>query len=193
MDDNQRARLQRMRREETAAFKNETYLMIPHLLELEAMIAAATEAFVAKPQLMGMDQFTFEEKIRISAALGVLDEEYVSGCQALNRLRNKIAHKIGYHVSKKDMRAIRACLPDCITIGAEKAVQKLQAESAQPIDPYILRAVFLRWVCMNLVARIGEIGNIFYGMKGKIDDMSYAFLQYTLARRDLSTVREELE
>lgn len=181
-----------MRSEKIAPFKNETYLLIPHLLELEAMIAAATEAFVAKPQHLGMDQFTFEAKIRIAAALGVLDEEYLAGCLALNRLRNKVAHRIGYHVSKKDFGAIRNCLPDFIVRGAEKAVQKLQDEGGEPIDPHILRIVFLRWVCMNLVARIGEIGNIFYGMKDRVDEMSYAYLQYVLARRDLSQVREQL-
>jgi hypothetical protein len=110
---------------------------------------------------------------------------------ALNRLRNKVAHRVGYQISKNDFGAIRGCLPDFIVSGAEKAVQKLQEESDRPIDSHISRVVFLRWVCMDLVARIGEIGNIFYGMKGKIDDMSYAFLQYTLARRDLSTVREK--
>lgn len=192
MDDNQLNRLRRMRREQSTPFKNETYLIIPYLLALEAMLAAAIEAFVAKLQLMGMDQFSFDEKIRIGAALGVLDEEFVAGFFALNRLRNKVAHRVGYHVTKRDLGAVRGCLPAFLVKDAEEAVQAVQERLSEPMDSHAPRVFFLQCICSHLAARIGTIGNIFHGMKGKIDEISYAYLQYVLARRDPSTVRGKM-
>jgi hypothetical protein len=62
-------------------------------LHIEAALTYVIELTVPKPEHLSIESFTFSEKTRIAASIGVLRKEFIGPGAALNKLRNHLVHK----------------------------------------------------------------------------------------------------
>src|SRR6266851_7578602 len=68
-------------------------------LYIEAAFTALIEAVIPFPADLPVSKESFDRKIRLALALGILDPSEAAGYRALNDLRNDLAHGLPPHVT----------------------------------------------------------------------------------------------
>jgi hypothetical protein len=95
-------------------------------------------------------RLTFELKLDLARALGVIPEYYVSPITALNKIRNQIAHVEGHEVTVAELKRLR--------LKWEPIQQKAFAVAcAKGVgDAATIATLFLVWKCLHLIATAEE-------------------------------------
>lgn len=79
-------------------------------LYIEAALARAIEPNLAFPHLLDIERLAFGQKVGLAAALGFVPEEAVPAFQRLNKIRNRLAHRLDVQVSEQDQQDLRRAM-----------------------------------------------------------------------------------
>lgn len=77
-------------------------LLQAHLYYDHVITRLLVDALV-KPDAINATRMSFLQKLQLINALGLLSDEIVSTVEAINKLRNKIAHRLDFEISDKDV------------------------------------------------------------------------------------------
>jgi hypothetical protein len=106
-------------------------------LYIETSLTYAIELTVPRPEHLSIESFTFSQKARIAAGIGVLRKELIGPVVALNKLRNHLVHKPMTAAPVDAIEEFIAALPKGLRDAMEGVARKhgKQAEGAD--DPVI--------------------------------------------------------
>ncbi len=94
--------------EDQASKGYEFQILKGHLLIEEALDVLLDHRLPAPGKLrQGGRRLSFDLKLRLAQALGVVPDEHAQAIEALNALRNKIGHVEGYEVKAADLLQLR--------------------------------------------------------------------------------------
>jgi len=114
---------------------------------IERLLDTAIQRGVRRPEcLNAADRLSFDLKVDLARALGVLPERMVSAIQALNGLRNRVVHTDDFRPSLAELRRLRL---DWHPMQA-KAFDAARAKSLEEAER--IACLFLTWRCIHLVA-----------------------------------------
>jgi hypothetical protein len=116
-----------------------------HLL-IERTIEALISRKLAKPKILfERHRITFEMKVDLADALGLLPASHVSAAKALNAIRNAYAHRETHKVSVEELNSLKIkWLPI-----QNRAYVAALAEG--PEEAASIAVVFLNWSFLNLL------------------------------------------
>jgi hypothetical protein len=66
---------------------------------------------LANPDAVNVNRMSFSQKLQFISALNLLPAQLVSSIDAINSLRNKIAHELDFEISDRDVRDLENCTP----------------------------------------------------------------------------------
>lgn len=81
-------------------------------LYIEAALARAIEPSLAFPHLLDIERLSFGHKVGLAAAIGFVPEEAVPAFQRLNKIRNRLAHRLDAAVSEQDKADLRQAMSE---------------------------------------------------------------------------------
>ena len=85
-------------------------LLQAHLYYDHVITRLLVDALV-KPDAISATRMSFLQKLQLINALGLLSDEIVSTVELINKLRNKIAHRLDFEISDKDVSDLRNTTP----------------------------------------------------------------------------------
>lgn len=116
-------------------------------LFIERIVDTAIKRTLVEPKcLYGKHRLSFELKVDLARALGVLPERFVSPVRALNALRNRAAHVDDFSLSVEDLLKLRLDWTPLQVKAFEGALTKGLVEAER------IACLFLAWRCIHLVA-----------------------------------------
>lgn len=116
-----------------------------HLLIERTLEALASQNLVTPKKLFEKHRITFEMKVDLADAMGLLPSAYVSAAKALNGIRNSYAHLEDYKVSVEELNSLKIEW-EPIQKEAYKAALKKSSEDAVQIA-----IIFLNWSFLGLL------------------------------------------
>lgn len=125
--------------------KELTSILKGHLF-IERILDALIDRNLKHPEHLRRNQrLTFDLKIDLAQAMGVLPERFLSPIKALNSIRNKYAHSENYQVSLEELNRLKLKWHP-------KQEQAFKVASAKGIeDAALIATLFLTWACMRLL------------------------------------------
>jgi len=116
-----------------------------HLL-IERTIEALIAKNLARPEkLMDRHRITFEMKVDLADALGILPSAYVGAAKALNGIRNRYAHREDHQVSIEELNSLKIEWAPIQKDAFKVAVAKSREDAVQ------LAIIFLNWSFLRLL------------------------------------------
>ncbi|WP_345993100.1 hypothetical protein [Sulfurimonas sp. HSL-1716] len=88
---------------------------------------------------------SFDIKVDLAYAMGLLNDNYYSAFKAINNVRNKYAHKHNYKVSIQELKAFKFDWEDIQNQAFEGACKKGVGEAAR------IATIFLSWKAIYLI------------------------------------------
>jgi hypothetical protein len=122
--------------------KRLTSILKGHLF-IERILDGLIDRNLKHPERLRRNQrLTFDLKIDLAQAMGVLPERFISPIKALNSIGNKYAHSENYQVSLEELNRLKLKWHP-------KQEQAFKVASAKGIeDGTLLATLFLTWACM---------------------------------------------
>lgn len=118
-------------------------------LFIERILDSLIDSELKHPEYLRRNQkLTFDLKIDLARALGLLPEKLVSPVKALNNIRNKYAHKESYTVSLEELTGLKFKWTPEQNKAYRGACEKGVEEAA------LIATLFLTWTCMSLASSI---------------------------------------
>ena len=77
---------------------------------LEYVLVRSISSHLPRPKAVDFDRMNFVGKIGLARAFGVADL-FLDACLVINKVRNKIAHKIDYELNRKDVDELVKAMP----------------------------------------------------------------------------------
>ena len=116
-------------------------------VDVERLLDTAIQRGVRHPEFLNSkDRLSFDLKVDLARALGVLPERMVSAIRALNGLRNRVVHTDDFRPSLADLRRLRLDWHP-MQVKAFNVARAKGLEEAERIA-----CLFLAWRCIRLVA-----------------------------------------
>ena len=88
---------------------------------------------------------SYDMKVDLAYAMGILDEKYYSSFKAINKIRNSYAHKHDYKVSIQELSALKFDWEDIQKRAFDVACTKGASEAAR------IAIIFLSWKAIHLI------------------------------------------
>ncbi|AHK22019.1 hypothetical protein BF17_18905 [Yersinia similis] len=101
---------------------------------------------LVEPKIFFKSTRSFDLKVDLALAMGVIDEQYYSAFKAINKVRNNYAHKHDYKVSFAELNAFKFDW-EAIQNKAYKAACSKGIEDAARIA-----TIFLCWKAIHLIS-----------------------------------------
>lgn len=105
-------------------------------LWLELCVNNALSVHLANPSALPTDRLTFANKVALCHALGAFRDADVSALRSLNRLRNRLAHRVDAEIENEELLAIGEQLTD-------HAEHQYRAPKREPGDGKLETMVFI--------------------------------------------------
>lgn len=116
-----------------------------HLL-VERTIETLIEKKLLKPKkLFGNHRLTFEMKVDLADAMGVLSAPYVGAAKALNNIRNAYAHREDHTITLEELNSLKINWVPIQKNAYAAAATKGPEEAAQ------IAVIFLNWSFLRLL------------------------------------------
>jgi hypothetical protein len=80
-------------------------------LAVEAVLGEALDVRMELPAELRRMKLSFARKVSLSVALGILSQDEANAFQALNGIRNSLAHEYHYTISDSDAESLLGALP----------------------------------------------------------------------------------
>ena len=117
-------------------------------LFIERVLETLISQNIPKPAvLFGKRRLSFELKVDLARALGLLSEKYVSAFKALNTIRNNYAHQASYKVTFEELTGLKfhwePIQQEAYTVACTKGVE----EAAR------IATLFLCWKTIHLIKK----------------------------------------
>jgi hypothetical protein len=78
-----------------------TFIIKGHLL-VDAFVTSIIDGTFLKPSKLNLDRFTYDTKISLCVAVGLIHDEVMPVLQKLGKIRNRFAHKLWLSLEKKE-------------------------------------------------------------------------------------------
>jgi hypothetical protein len=122
-----------------------TSILRGHLL-IERTIETLIIRNLAKPKkLFDNHRVTFEMKVNLADAMGLLPPAYVGAAKALNKIRNSYAHREDYNISVEELNSLKIKWEPTQEQAFAAAVTKGTEDAAQ------IAVIFLNWSFLRLL------------------------------------------
>ncbi|MFC1557215.1 hypothetical protein ACFL5L_04455 [candidate division KSB1 bacterium] len=125
---------------------NENSPILKGHLFVEKVLETLISKNLSKPKSFFKSRRTFELKIDLAKAMGLIDEKYESAFKALNRIRNNYAHKGDYHVTVEELNSFKFEWEDIQNQAFDRACTKGAGEAAK------IATIFLCWKAIHLIS-----------------------------------------
>ncbi len=99
--------------------------------------------------LFQKNRLTFDLKIDLASAMGILDKKYISAFKALNKIRNNYAHKDDYKVTYEELSSLKL---DWIE-PQDRAFRTAKAKGVE--EAAKIATIFLCWKALLLIKKPG--------------------------------------
>jgi len=121
-----------------------------HLL-IERVIQTLISAKMNEPDIFfGNNRVTFEMKVDLAVALGVLSKTHSDSAKALNKIRNAYAHREDHKLTLKELNSLKIGWNDFQKKAYSDACTKGVAEAAR------IAIIFLNWSFLRLLPNADE-------------------------------------
>jgi hypothetical protein len=108
-----------------------SHILIGHLM-IEGLLGALIAKSLPQPeQLMEQRNLTFDLKLNLANALGLLPAEHFAGAKALNKIRNQYSHNPDYEIKLDDLSPFKFGWEDIQKQAFEVAKTKGIADATQ--------------------------------------------------------------
>jgi len=114
---------------------------------IEKVLETLISNNLSNPDALFKSRRSFELKVDIARAMGLINEKYVSAFKAINNVRNNYAHKHGYKVSIEDLSGFRFDWEDIQNQAFQGACTKGVGEAAR------IATIFLCWKAILLIKK----------------------------------------
>jgi len=112
---------------------------------IEKVLETLISNNLSNPDALFKSRRSFELKIDMAKAMGLIDEKYVSAFKAINNVRNNYAHKHDYKVSIEDLSGFKFDWEDIQNQAFQVACTKGAGEAAR------IATIFLCWKAILLI------------------------------------------
>jgi hypothetical protein len=112
---------------------------------IEKILETLISNNLTNPEALFKSRRSFELKIDIARALGLINEKYVSAFKAINNVRNNYAHKHDYKVSIEDLSGFKFDWENMQNEAFQVACTKGVSEAAR------IATIFLCWKAILLI------------------------------------------
>ena len=120
-----------------------------HLL-IERILEALISRHLLYPDALFKRSRSFDLKLDIATAMGLIDEKHHSAFKALNRIRNNYSHVEGYSVSEEHLNGLKFNWGNIQNRAFDVALKKSAAEAAH------ISTIFLCWKALRLIKSPSE-------------------------------------
>ena len=124
---------------------NEISPILKGHLFIEKILETLISNNLSNPDALFKSRRSFELKIDIARAMGLINEKYVSAFKAINNVRNNYAHKHDYKVSIEDLSGFKFDWDDKQNQAFQVACTKEAGEAAR------IATIFLCWKAILLI------------------------------------------
>lgn len=124
-----------------------TFILRGHLLIERTIETLITEKLVKPKKLFDNHRVTFEMKVNLADAMGLLPPAYVDAAKALNKIRNSYAHREDYNTSVEALKSLKIRWEPIQERAFAAAANKGIEEAAQ------LAMIFLTWSFLRLLGQ----------------------------------------
>jgi len=80
-------------------------------LYIDHVLSRTLSEALPNPDKIDIDRMGFASKMQLVAAMGLITDDIVGCFRSLNKLRNRIAHRLEYEISPADRRNLISLLP----------------------------------------------------------------------------------
>lgn len=112
---------------------------------IEKILETLISNHLNKPEPFFKKRRTFDLKIDLAVAMGLLDKKHTSAFKAINNIRNNYAHKHIYQVTLVELNALKFEWEDIQNKAYKVACEKSINEAAK------LATIFLCWKAIHLI------------------------------------------
>lgn len=112
---------------------------------IEKVLEALISNHLKNPEAFFKNRRTFELKIDLAKAMGLINDKYVSAFKAINNVRNNYAHVHDYQVSIEDLSGFKFDWADIQKEAFKAACTKGAGEAAR------IATIFLCWKAIWLI------------------------------------------
>jgi hypothetical protein len=112
---------------------------------IEKILETLLSNNLKNPDALFKSRRSFDLKIDIARAMGLISEKYVSAFKAINNVRNNYAHKHDYKVSIEDLSGFKFDWEDMQNEAFQVACTKGVSEAAR------IATIFLCWKAILLI------------------------------------------
>lgn len=112
---------------------------------IEKILETVISNNLKKPSAFFNKNRSYDMKVDLAYAMGILDEKHYSSFKAINKIRNNYAHKHNYKVSIKELSAFKFDWEDIQKKAFEAACAKSPSEAAR------IATIFLSWKAIYLI------------------------------------------
>ncbi|WP_395166156.1 hypothetical protein [Klebsiella pneumoniae] len=117
---------------------------------IEKVLETLISRNLVAPKVFFKSTRSFDLKIDLSFAMGLIDEKYYSAFKAINKVRNNYAHKHDYKVSLEELNGFKFDWEDIQNKAYAKASSKSIEDSAR------IATIFLCWKALLLIGKDEE-------------------------------------
>lgn len=121
------------------------YILKGHIL-IEKVLETLLSRNLVKPKAFFKSSRSFELKVDLSYAMGVIDDKYFSAFKSINKVRNSYAHKHDYVVTLEELNGFKFDWEDIQKQAFEAACKQGIGEAAR------IATIFLCWNAIKLIA-----------------------------------------
>lgn len=118
---------------------------------VEKILETLLSRNLANPQALFKNRKSFELKLDLATAMGLINEKYYSAFKAFNNIRNNYSHTHYYEVSFAELNGLKFDWEDIQNQAYAKACEKGVAEAAG------IAVIFLCWKAIWLIQQPEDI------------------------------------
>tara|TARA_B100002003_G_C14037265_1_gene499833 strand:+ start:329 stop:928 length:600 start_codon:yes stop_codon:yes gene_type:complete len=97
-------------------------------LYLDHVISQMLTEALLRPQEIDADRMSFDAKLRLVRAMGLVPDELAGAPRKINKLRNRLAHDLDYELDQKLITELRSVIPIQLKQAAAETAQKDPAD-----------------------------------------------------------------
>jgi hypothetical protein len=117
---------------------------------IEKVLETLISRNLVTPRVFFKSSRSFDLKVDLSFAMGLIDEKYFSAFKAINKVRNNYAHKHDYKVTLEELNSFKFDWEDVQNLAYEKACNKSLEDSVR------IATIFLCWKALFLISKDEE-------------------------------------
>ena len=114
---------------------------------IEKILETLISNHLKKPKAFFNKNRSFDMKVDLAYAMGLLDEKYYSSFKSINKIRNNYAHKHNYKVSIEELNSLKFDWEDIQEQAFNGACSKGTGEASR------IAIIFLSWKAIHLIKR----------------------------------------